>query len=314
MRRDERAQASLPAGPRDLLHVRGAWVTLLVVAMVGFLVVPGCSIDSGGDGGGGGAGGEGGNAGADGYCTNTCYFAHDGECDDGGDDATTSACDLGTDCADCGERFGDCGDGTCFMETLSSCPEDCDWCGNDTCGALETEESCWADCCPQECGDLVCGPDPVCGRSCGECWDFNPCTVDLCDQGSCAVENVPDGTVLGCMDGMSIDYCFAGDLATVYCGGVCIDDGANATTGCLGTGESCDCFTYATTTPCLSGVQECTLAGDLMLCQDGASIGATANFWEPRSCHWVCIELGYASTVGCGPTALGPDACLCSNQ
>ena len=37
-------------------------------------------------------------------CTNTCSFASDGECDDGGSGSITSLCDLGTDCNDCGAR------------------------------------------------------------------------------------------------------------------------------------------------------------------------------------------------------------------
>jgi hypothetical protein len=37
-------------------------------------------------------------------CTNTCYHANDGVCDDGGLDAAYSYCQLGTDCADCGGR------------------------------------------------------------------------------------------------------------------------------------------------------------------------------------------------------------------
>jgi hypothetical protein len=37
-------------------------------------------------------------------CTNTCEYASDGECDDGGPDALYDDCSLGTDCADCGVR------------------------------------------------------------------------------------------------------------------------------------------------------------------------------------------------------------------
>lgn len=37
-------------------------------------------------------------------CENTCVFAYDGACDDGGPDAKFSYCDFGTDCADCGKR------------------------------------------------------------------------------------------------------------------------------------------------------------------------------------------------------------------
>src|SRR6056297_2846243 len=61
----------------------------------------GARSDDGGGGtpgnGGTGNGGNGANGGGAGGCTNTCSFAGDGECDDGGPDSLTSACDLGTD-------------------------------------------------------------------------------------------------------------------------------------------------------------------------------------------------------------------------
>jgi hypothetical protein len=37
-------------------------------------------------------------------CENTCQYAFDGDCDDGGPNSDYSLCDCGTDCADCGER------------------------------------------------------------------------------------------------------------------------------------------------------------------------------------------------------------------
>jgi subtilisin-like proprotein convertase family protein len=37
-------------------------------------------------------------------CTNTCGYASDGDCDDGGTGSAYSVCNLGTDCADCGTR------------------------------------------------------------------------------------------------------------------------------------------------------------------------------------------------------------------
>ncbi len=37
-------------------------------------------------------------------CQNTCPFADDGECDDGGPGALFAECTLGTDCGDCGPR------------------------------------------------------------------------------------------------------------------------------------------------------------------------------------------------------------------
>jgi hypothetical protein len=40
-------------------------------------------------------------------CTNTCEFAGDGECDDGGDGSELDLCALGSDCDDCGPRVLD---------------------------------------------------------------------------------------------------------------------------------------------------------------------------------------------------------------
>lgn len=43
-------------------------------------------------------------------CSNTCQYAYDGDCDDGGPNSDYSLCPCGTDCADCAERAeSDCG-------------------------------------------------------------------------------------------------------------------------------------------------------------------------------------------------------------
>lgn len=39
-------------------------------------------------------------------CSNSCTFALDGVCDDGGAGSSYDLCDYGTDCADCGQRAG----------------------------------------------------------------------------------------------------------------------------------------------------------------------------------------------------------------
>jgi hypothetical protein len=39
-----------------------------------------------------------------GVCIDTCEFAGDGVCDDGGPESDFGACEFGTDCADCGPR------------------------------------------------------------------------------------------------------------------------------------------------------------------------------------------------------------------
>ncbi|RVU44722.1 hypothetical protein FRC91_07150 [Bradymonadales bacterium TMQ1] len=60
-------------------------------------------------------------------CTNTCRYAGDGQCDDGGPASQFSLCELGTDCEDCGIRV-EGGDTVC----VPRCPEG--FCGADGCG------------------------------------------------------------------------------------------------------------------------------------------------------------------------------------
>jgi hypothetical protein len=53
---------------------------------------------------GGGTGGSPSSAPAVDGCDDTCLFAGDNECDDGGGGSNTDFCGLGSDCADCGQR------------------------------------------------------------------------------------------------------------------------------------------------------------------------------------------------------------------
>ena len=56
-------------------------------------------------------------------CDNTCQYAYDGQCDDGGPNSLYSLCDCGTDCADCGTREvsdNDCLDGSSSSSSGSS--------------------------------------------------------------------------------------------------------------------------------------------------------------------------------------------------
>jgi hypothetical protein len=128
-----------------------------------------------------------------GLCTNTCIYANDTECDDGGDaSAITQLCTLGTDCNDCGARTG----GNQY------CDDSCDSV-NGVCedgGTGSNGAACfWG----QDCSD--CGPrSTLCSDSCrwandGAC-DYNgPCAVgtDCTDCGIWAGgkgENPCDGT------------------------------------------------------------------------------------------------------------------------
>lgn len=54
-------------------------------------------------------------------CSNTCQYAYDGECDDGGPNSQYSLCDCGTDCADCAERAeADCNGSSSSSSSSSS--------------------------------------------------------------------------------------------------------------------------------------------------------------------------------------------------
>lgn len=54
-------------------------------------------------------------------CEDTCDYSDDGECDDGGTNATYELCELGTDCTDCGVRNDADADG--FFD-LDDCDDD----------------------------------------------------------------------------------------------------------------------------------------------------------------------------------------------
>ncbi len=53
-------------------------------------------------------------------CSNSCFSAYDGVCDDGGVNAVTMNCSLGSDCSDCGERIDQDGDG---VEAVLDCDD-----------------------------------------------------------------------------------------------------------------------------------------------------------------------------------------------
>jgi hypothetical protein len=105
--------------------------------------------------------------GADALCTDTCAFANDGECDDGGPGALYAECALGTDCGDCGPRE-------------ASCTPDCAGraCGDDGCGG-----TCGS------CGGGACDPDGQCREAgCGggmvQCSDLTGSRRDQCTSTS----------------------------------------------------------------------------------------------------------------------------------
>lgn len=106
-------------------------------------------------------------------CSDTCRFARDGECDDGGPGADFAECALGTDCADCGPREGTT---TCTCDTSSACEPGCT-CDPD-CGTLAIGGSCECGpgvfvCSETQCATGSClwgdGGEGYCSQECGAC-------------------------------------------------------------------------------------------------------------------------------------------------
>lgn len=77
-------------------------------------------------------------------CTNTCQYANDDDCDDGGERSLTGLCEFGTDCNDCGSRTmvactnscqyardGECDDGgSSSLHAVCALGTDCADCGS----------------------------------------------------------------------------------------------------------------------------------------------------------------------------------------
>lgn len=79
---------------------------------------------------------------------------------------------------------------TCESQGLGlgtlACKDDCS--GYDTSGCSEE--------CQPQCGTRVCGPDPVCQQSCGECGDFEICTEEGQCLKTCDFDEVTADTVI----------------------------------------------------------------------------------------------------------------------
>lgn len=119
---------------------------------------------------------------SDTICTDTCGYANNGTCDDGGEGSDSSICDFGTDCNDCNPRNpADCPP-TCEIEgTTYECGAD--GCGGE-CGTCEGDALCYQhQCCTANCEGRECGLDG-CGGECGTCEDGETCDAST---GTCSV-------------------------------------------------------------------------------------------------------------------------------
>ena len=149
--------------------------------------------------------------------------------------------------------------GTCFCVPETGCTPDCSGreCGPDpicgeSCG-LCASGSCTAagacrEGCTPDCGDRVCGADPVCGMSCGQC--SGTCTSDgRCSLGGSGCLNPGGGTGACGAD----DDCCSGYCRDCWCqgwrknGAPCTDSSQCLWGVCEGV-----CTCHAAGTPCTS--------------------------------------------------------------
>lgn len=161
-----------------------------------------------------------------------------------GDDGCGGSCGVCTGCE--GEILPEheCHNGHCPMYCCPNCTGKC--CGDDGCGATcpdrcpagyicnqrhcvcdktcQADEDCkFAQCCidnvctNDDCGNIFCGPDPVCGMECGTCL-----SGDVCDQGQCSMTPYcrpacPEGSECLDTDNILLPECVwpSGELACV---------------------------------------------------------------------------------------------------
>jgi len=151
-------------------------------------------------------------------CENTCQYAFDNECDDGGPDSLYDLCPLGTDCADCGPRSVVTEWQACSVD--ADCPEICDtargvcvgcrsradcghgaYCNQMTGQCYEPEEcadeadcgGAWCDtdtntCIPCE-RDAQCGYAQFCNTATGLCYELDECRSDADCLNGCDIES-----------------------------------------------------------------------------------------------------------------------------
>lgn len=231
-------------------------------------------------------------------CEDTCPYAFDGECDDGGPDSLYDYCDFGTDCGDCGPRFPDPG---------LICEDSCSWAFDGECddggpGSLNDMCGFGTDCgdcgprVPGDFGDPGPGPDPLmCDDSCpyafdGECDDGGPGSLyDYCDLGTDCGDCGPRDPHAEPIQPLEVLFC--DDTCPYAFDGECDDGGPGSLYDYCDYGSDCgDCGPRSSSIPAVVLICEdtCMYAFDGE-CDDGG----------PDSLYDYCP---YGSDCGdCGP-------------
>ena len=229
-----------------------------------------------------------------GSCEGDCCVANGSPgCED--PEITLCACELDDYCCDVDW------DGLCAGAAGTDCGADCKEgeCGDDTCDANESCESCPEDCgeCP-ECGDGVCDD----GEDCDACPDDCPCAGDCC-----AASEAP-----GCDDAeISACVCEADSFCCeVKWDSLCVDIAGNdCGADCGGPGECGDgvCDDEEDCESCPEDCEECADCGDGE-CLDGENCWTCAE--DCGDCEGDCCEAN--GTPGCEDVVVTD--CVCSDD
>jgi len=206
---------------------------------------------------------------------------------DGGEGCTCAGRECGTD--GCGNSCGTCPGGT-------------------TCDA---SGRCVTECVP-DCRDRECGPDPVCGMSCGptSCDDGNPCTTETCDDGTCLYGDV-DGEY-ACVNELAVSACSGGTSTDQTCGRRAREiSGTNATFGCAS--GQCRTTSFTDRPTCTEDETACATADGLTYIGLCLRDETGATYWYFKTCSAVCTEdERYTAWTGeCGENDEGREVCFC---
>ncbi|WAS93129.1 DUF4215 domain-containing protein [Nannocystis punicea] len=211
-------------------------------------------------------------------CPTEC---HAGSCGDG-------TCDLHENAAVCADDCEpDCGDGTCQAGEETTCPRDCEPCGDESCvcGDMECGPGESMTSCPQDCTEPTCGNGAKEGSE--PCDDGNAVDTDACTN-SCKAATCGDGIVwVGeeeCDDGpengpgkpcsASCESSSCGD-GEVGPGEACDDGNDDDTDACVGCqmAECGDGKVWSGEETCDDGntidTDDCTNACEIADCGDG---------------------------------------------
>ena len=233
----------------------------------------------------------GGNTDPTGVCTDACYWANDGECDDGEPGSAFNICQCGSDCTDCGTPRESCSSGTSEHFCPSNCySHTCDYWvdAGYNCSDLEFTYNCDCGGCECQDGSAVtttpsgCAADTCAGYSCEywvlfgyECSDLEATYGCDCTSCDCATSNevCPATCSAARCDGWVLLGYTCAELETIY--------------GCDCTGCNCD----GTTAVCSNN---CTYSNDGE-CDDGGS-GSLFNVCD---CGSDCSDCGTRTETEC---------------